>query len=95
MVANIFRRRVALGKLGFSEREVVRTRMYLTDIADAESVGRVHGRVFAGINPAATMVQVSALIDPRLRVEIELEAVRTRGDTSATAPNSSEGTTAS
>jgi len=66
----------ALAELGFTVRDVVRTRMYVTDIADADAVGRVHGRVFAGVDPAATMVEVSALIDPRLTVEVELEALR-------------------
>ena len=65
----------ALAELGFEVRDVVRTRMYVTDIADADAVGRVHGQVFAGVDPAATMVEVSALIDPLLLVEIELEAV--------------------
>ena len=66
----------ALAELGFEVRDVVRTRMYVTDIADADAVGRVHGQVFAGVDPAATMVEVSALIDPLLLVEVELEAVQ-------------------
>jgi enamine deaminase RidA (YjgF/YER057c/UK114 family) len=66
----------ALAELGFDRTEVVRTRMYVTDINDAEIVGRVHGNVFEGVNPASTMVGVSALIDPRLTVEVELEAAK-------------------
>ena len=65
----------ALAQLDFSVGDVVRTRMYVTDIADADQVGRVHGEVFDGVGPTATMVEVSALIDPRLKVEVELEAV--------------------
>ena len=66
----------ALGQLGFDRSDVVRTRMYVTDMNDAETVGRVHGSVFEGVNPAATMVAVAALIDPRLRVEVEVEATK-------------------
>jgi hypothetical protein len=54
---------------------VVRTRMFLVDPADADSVGAVHGAVFGDVRPAATMIAVSALLDPRWRVEIEAEAV--------------------
>jgi enamine deaminase RidA (YjgF/YER057c/UK114 family) len=66
----------ALSELGFDRTEVVRTRMYLTDMDDSAVVGHVHGTVFEGVNPAATMVGVAALIDPRLTVEVELEAVK-------------------
>ncbi|MHB8573231.1 MAG: RidA family protein [Candidatus Dormibacteria bacterium] len=64
----------ALAELGLGARDVVRTRMYLTDPADASEVGRVHGEVFGEIRPAATMVVVRALLDPRWRVEMEAEA---------------------
>ena len=65
----------AILELGGSTKEVVRTRMYLTDPADAEAVGRVHARWFADARPAATMVVVAALLRPEWRVEVEAEAV--------------------
>lgn len=67
----------ALAEAGATAADVVRTRMYLTDAADAETVGRVHGEVFGPTRPAATMVVVSALLDPRWRVEVEAEATVT------------------
>jgi enamine deaminase RidA (YjgF/YER057c/UK114 family) len=63
-----------IGFAGAELADVVRTRMYLTRAADADAVGRVHGSVFAGVRPAATMVVVAGLLDPRWRVEIEAEA---------------------
>lgn len=66
----------ALEELGFSVSDVVRTRMFVTDISDAELVGLVHGELFGSVGPVATMVGVDALVDPALVVEVELEARR-------------------
>jgi enamine deaminase RidA (YjgF/YER057c/UK114 family) len=65
----------ALEEAGTDLRHVVRTRMFLTSVADADAVGEIHGEVFREIRPAATMVVVSELLDPRWKVEIEAEAV--------------------
>jgi enamine deaminase RidA (YjgF/YER057c/UK114 family) len=65
----------ALKEAGTGPEGVVRTRTFITDAADAEAIGRAHGRAFAGSRPAATMVVVAALLDPRWKVEIEAEAV--------------------
>ena len=66
----------ALAQLGGAPADVVRTRIYLTDVArDGDAVGRVHQAYFGAHPPASTMVEVSALVDPALFVEVELDAV--------------------
>ena len=64
----------ALGEAGAGPEHVVRTRMFLTDASDWEAVGRAHGAYFRSVRPAATMVVVAGLLDPRWKVEIEAEA---------------------
>jgi enamine deaminase RidA (YjgF/YER057c/UK114 family) len=63
-----------LGRMGVAVADVIQTRVYVTDISRGEEVGRAHGEVFGEFRPLMTMVQVSALIDPRMLVEIEAVA---------------------
>lgn len=70
-----FRRiEIALGEVGAALSDVVRTRMFVTDISQWHEVGAVHAEVFGGVRPVSTMVEVSALISPDLYVEIEVDA---------------------
>ncbi|WP_114226694.1 MULTISPECIES: RidA family protein [Sphingomonas] len=68
----------AIEELGGTAADVVRTRMYITDPADADAVGAVHGELFGDVRPAATMVVVAALLRDEWRVEIEAEALLAR-----------------
>lgn len=65
----------ALIQLGSSRRDVVRTRMYITNIAHADEVGRAHQEFFLDVMPVATMLQVSAFVSPLALVEVEMDAV--------------------
>jgi enamine deaminase RidA (YjgF/YER057c/UK114 family) len=78
----------ALALAGASLEQVVRTRMFVTDISRRDEIGRAHGERFGGAPPVATMVQVAALIDPRLLVEIEAVAYVGPSAASPTLPRS-------
>ncbi|MFE5795115.1 RidA family protein [Streptomyces sp. NPDC056503] len=66
----------ALERLGLGAGDVVRTRMYLTHARDVDEVGRAHKELFDAVRPAASMIIVSGFVDPRLVVEVEVEAYR-------------------
>jgi enamine deaminase RidA (YjgF/YER057c/UK114 family) len=86
-IANV---RSALEKLGAGLADVVRTRIFVTDMSRWEEYGRAHGEAFAGIMPATSMIGVSALIDPRMLVEVEAIAYKpgigAAGDSPGEAP---------
>jgi enamine deaminase RidA (YjgF/YER057c/UK114 family) len=77
VLANI---RAALERAGARLEDVVRTRIYVRDIAQWEAIGRAHGDVFGAIRPASAMVEVSGLVDPAMLVEIEADAYVTTAD---------------
>jgi len=77
VIANIER---ALERAGLRLADVVRTRIYVTDIGQWEAIGRAHGEAFGAIRPATAMVEVSRLIDPDILVEIEADACVADGD---------------
>jgi len=66
----------AIAEFGLGPESVVRTRMYLTHARDVEAVGRAHKELFGGVRPAATLLVVEGFVDPRILVEVELEAFR-------------------
>lgn len=65
----------ALTELGGSVDDVVRTRQYVVSATDGDAIGAVHGEVFGAVRPASTMVVVAGLLDPRWKVEVELDAI--------------------
>ncbi|MET9446378.1 RidA family protein [Streptomyces cinerochromogenes] len=66
----------AIGELGLGVESVLRTRMYLTHVRDVDAVGRAHKEIFDSVRPVSTLVVVEGFVDPRILVEVELEAFR-------------------
>lgn len=73
-ILNLFKK--ILEENGFGLEDVVRTRVYVTNMSDWKEIGPVHGKFFGEIRPASTMLEVSALVDPEMLVEIEATAIR-------------------
>lgn len=65
----------AIKKVGAKRTDIVRTRIFVSDISKSEEIGKVHGEFFKGINPVTTMVEVNRFIDPKILIEIEAEAI--------------------
>jgi enamine deaminase RidA (YjgF/YER057c/UK114 family) len=80
----------AIGRFGLGPGSVIRTRMYLTHTRDVDEAGRAHREIFGSVRPAATMVVVSGFVDPRILVEIELEAYLGAGTSGPTETGSQE-----
>ncbi|MER6029028.1 RidA family protein [Streptomyces sp. NPDC001851] len=66
----------AIGELGLGIDSVIRTRMYLTHVRDVDAVGRAHKEIFDSVRPVSTLLVVEGFVDPRILVEVELEAFR-------------------
>ncbi len=84
----------AIGAFGLDAGSVVRTRMYLTHTRDVDDAGRAHREIFGAVRPVATLVVVSGFVDPRILVEVELEAFRGPGTAAANPSDRQGGTTA-
>jgi enamine deaminase RidA (YjgF/YER057c/UK114 family) len=79
----------ALAEAGADVQDVIRTRMYITNRADADAVGRAHGEIFATVRPAASLLIVAGLLDPDMLVEVEVEAwIGGRPDSAIRGPGS-------